>query len=41
VETPTSVYFAFPDSPYLVEVFDPSPRRARQLVRSGQVAVIE
>jgi hypothetical protein len=40
-ETPTSVYFAFPDPPYLVEVFDPSPRRARQLVRSGQVAVIE
>lgn len=41
VETPTSVYFAFPDSPYLVEVFDPAPQRARQLVRSGRVSVIE
>jgi hypothetical protein len=33
----TSVYLAFPGSSYQVEVFDPSPTRALQLVRSGQV----
>ena len=34
---PTSVYLAFPGSNYQIEVFDPSPTRALQLVRTGQV----
>jgi hypothetical protein len=34
---PTSVYLAYPRSNYQIEVFDPSPARALQLVRSGQV----
>ena len=40
-KTPTSVFFAFPRSPYLVEVFDRSPARAVQLVTSGQVQLIK
>ena len=39
-KTPSSVFFAFPNSPYIVEVFDPSPARAQQFVRSGQVKLI-
>jgi hypothetical protein len=39
-KSPSSVFFAFPNSPYIVEVFDPSPARARQLVKSGQVKLI-
>jgi hypothetical protein len=39
-KSPTSVFFAFPSSPYLVEVFDPSPARARSLVLNGQVRLI-
>ncbi|MFO7571757.1 MAG: hypothetical protein R6W48_04055 [Gaiellaceae bacterium] len=39
-KTPSSVFFAFPTSPYIVEVFDPSPARAVELVRSGQVEPI-
>ena len=38
--TPTSVFFAFPNSPYIVEVFDPSPARAQELVKSGKVKLI-
>jgi hypothetical protein len=34
---PTSVYLAYPGSDYQIEVFDPSPARALQLVASGQV----
>ena len=35
---PTSVYYATPRAPgYQVEVFDPSPRRARSLVLSGRI----
>lgn len=34
---PTSVYLAYPNSSLLVEVFDPSAKDARTLVRSGQV----
>jgi hypothetical protein len=34
---PTSVYFAFPGSDYELEVYDPSPARALQLVRSGKI----
>jgi hypothetical protein len=36
----TNVYFAFPGSKYQVEVFDPNPSRARQLVRSGTIRPI-
>jgi hypothetical protein len=39
-KTPGSVFFAFPGSPYLVEVFDPEPGRAVKLVTSGQVETI-
>src|SRR5436190_1452509 len=34
---PTSVYLAYPQSNYQIEVFDPSPTRALELVTSGQV----
>jgi hypothetical protein len=37
---PTNVYLAYPGSKYQVEVFDPSPSRARQLVRSGTIRPI-
>ena len=40
VHHPTSVYFAYPGSDYQVEVFDPSPARARQLVVSGQISAL-
>lgn len=38
---PTSVYLAYPGSDRLVEVFDPDPKRVRELVFSGQVSPIE
>jgi hypothetical protein len=34
---PTSVYIAFPKSDYLVEVYDPSPRRAHSLALGARV----
>ena len=34
---PTNVYFAYPRSNYQVEVFDPTPGRARNLVASGKI----
>jgi hypothetical protein len=37
---PTSVYLAYPGSNYQIEVFDPSPRRALELVVSGQVKAV-
>ena len=37
---PQSVYFAYPDSQVLVEVYDPSPARAMRLVTSGDVAPV-
>jgi hypothetical protein len=37
---PTSVYVAFPGSNYQIEVFDPSPARARQLVASGRIVPV-
>ena len=36
----TNVYFAYPGSPYQVEVYDPDPRRARRLVASGAIRPI-
>jgi hypothetical protein len=38
---PSSVYFAFPGSDYEVEVYDPSPARALQLVLSGKITPLE
>jgi hypothetical protein len=37
---PTSVYLAYPGSNYQIEVFDPLPRRALDLVVSGQVKAV-
>lgn len=37
---PKSIHFAYPGSNYEIEVFDPSPVRARQIVSSGQVTAI-
>jgi hypothetical protein len=37
---PHSVYFAYPGSDVLVEVYDPSPAKALQAVVSGQVTPI-
>jgi hypothetical protein len=37
---PTSVYLAYPGSDYQIEVFDPSPTRAKNLVLSGRVSAI-
>jgi hypothetical protein len=37
---PRSVFFAFPGSDYLQEVYDRSPKRARSLVTEGQVRPI-
>lgn len=34
---PTSVYFSFPGAKFQVEVYDPSPARARRLVLDGTV----
>lgn len=39
-KTATSAYFAFNGSPYLVEVFNPSPSKALQLALSGQIAPV-
>lgn len=36
-ERPTSVYLAYPRSDYQIEVYDPSPTRARAFVTSGQI----
>jgi hypothetical protein len=37
-QRPTSVYFAFPDNAFQVEVYDPSAMRARSLVLDGRVS---
>jgi hypothetical protein len=37
---PTSVYLAYPGSPFQIEVYDPSPSRARRLVVSGKVVPV-
>jgi hypothetical protein len=38
---PTSVYLAYPRSDFQVEVYDPSPERARQVVLSGGITPVE
>jgi hypothetical protein len=37
---PTSVYLAYPGSNLQIEVFDPSPKRARNLILTGHVAPV-
>jgi hypothetical protein len=37
---PKSIHLAFPNSPYQIEVYDPSPSAGRQLVASGAVAQV-
>lgn len=37
---PTNVYLAYPGSNVQIEVYDPSPQRARRLITSGQVSAI-
>lgn len=37
---PTSIYLAYPGSTVQVEVYDPDPAQARQLVRSGRITEI-
>jgi hypothetical protein len=37
VKHPTSVYFAYPGSDYQIEVYDPSPARARRAVLEGEI----
>jgi len=38
--SPSNVYLAFPRSSYQIEVFDPSPTRAHELVASGRIATV-
>jgi hypothetical protein len=37
---PTSVYLAYPDSSYLVEIYAASPQESQQLATSGRVAPV-
>jgi hypothetical protein len=37
---PTSVYIAYPSADFQIEVYDPAPGRARQLVTSGQITPV-
>jgi hypothetical protein len=39
-DRPSSVYLAFPGEDVQVEVYDPAPRKARRLARSGRVRPI-
>jgi hypothetical protein len=38
--SPTNVYLAYPNSNVQIEVYDPSPTRARSLITSGQIAPV-
>jgi hypothetical protein len=37
-DSPTNVYLVYPGSNVQIEVYDPSPQRARSLITSGQIA---
>lgn len=37
---PESVYLAYPGVPVQIEVYDPSPKRALQMVNSGQIVAV-
>jgi hypothetical protein len=39
--TPTNIYLAYPDEKNVqIEVYDPSPKRARSLIDSGRIAPV-
>ena len=38
---PTNIYLAYPGSNVEIEVYDPSPSRARSLIREGRVAPVQ
>ena len=38
--SPTNVYLAYPGSNVQIEVYDPSPKRARALISSGHIAPV-
>lgn len=40
-DTPTNIYLAYPGKNVQIEVYDPSPRRARALIASGRVAPVQ
>lgn len=40
-DAPTSVYIAYPDQDFQIEVFDPDPDRALDLAASGQVEPVD
>lgn len=40
-DRPTNIYLAYPGSNVEIEVFDPSPSRARSLIREGRVAPVQ
>jgi hypothetical protein len=37
---PTNVYLAYPDQEVEIEVFDPDPSRAKELVTTGQIVAV-
>ncbi len=37
---PTSIYLAYSGTPYLVEIYDLNPRRARSLAKSGKISSV-
>jgi hypothetical protein len=39
--TPTNIYLAYPGKDVQIEVYDPSPKRARALITSGRVAAVD
>ena len=39
-QNPTSVYIAYPDTDYQVEVYDPDPRKALEVATSGAVVPV-
>jgi hypothetical protein len=40
-DRPTNIYLAYPGSKVEIEVFDPSPSRARSLIREGRIAPVQ
>ena len=39
-KSPTNIYLAYPNSNVQIEVFDPSPKQARAMITSGQIAPV-
>lgn len=40
-DRPTNIYLAYPGSNVEIEVYDPSPGRARSLIRDGRIAPVQ